>query len=207
MKQILCFGDSNTYGYIPDGSGRFDVHTRWTGRLQKILGNEYHIIEEGFCGRTTVFQDELQPERHGIDAISIILESHVSLDYVVIMLGTNDCKTIYGASAGMIAKGMEKIIEKVEQYTRPKTGILMISPIHLGKGIGEDGYDKEFDTKSELVSRRLAGEYQKMAQIHHCAFLDAATIASPSETDREHMDKESHAALATAIALKVTESC
>ena len=52
---ILCFGDSNTYGYRPDGSGRFDADTRWTGLLQKKLGTNDRIIEEGLCGRTTVF--------------------------------------------------------------------------------------------------------------------------------------------------------
>lgn len=34
---ILCFGDSNTYGYKPDGTGRFDTNTRWTSLLQKKL--------------------------------------------------------------------------------------------------------------------------------------------------------------------------
>ena len=54
---ILCFGDSNTWGYRPDRKGRFDENTRWTGLLQQKLGPEYHIIEEGLCGRTTIFQD------------------------------------------------------------------------------------------------------------------------------------------------------
>ena len=54
---ILCFGDSNTWGYKPDKSGRYDENIRWTGLLQKKLGSGYHIIEEGLCGRTTVFQD------------------------------------------------------------------------------------------------------------------------------------------------------
>lgn len=52
---ILCFGDSNTYGYRPDGTGRFDEKTRWTCLLQKNFGNGHRIIEEGLCGRTTIF--------------------------------------------------------------------------------------------------------------------------------------------------------
>ena len=50
---ILCFGDSNTYGYKPDGTGRFDTDTRWTSLLQKKLGADHRVIEEGLCGRTT----------------------------------------------------------------------------------------------------------------------------------------------------------
>ena len=55
---ILCFGDSNTYGYRPDGSGRFDADTRWTGLLQKKLGTNDRIIElPSFpmnCGKAAV---------------------------------------------------------------------------------------------------------------------------------------------------------
>ena len=69
---ILCFGDSNTWGYKPDKTGRFDEKTRWTGLLQQKLGPEYHIIEEGLCGRMTVFQDELRESRRGLDMVSEI---------------------------------------------------------------------------------------------------------------------------------------
>ena len=109
---VLCFGDSNTYGYIPDGSGRFDESVRWTGLLQKRLGQDFHVIEEGLCGRTTVFQDALREGRRGVDLIGTLVESHNPIDILVVMLGTNDCKTRYGASAGTIAKGMEQVIEQ-----------------------------------------------------------------------------------------------
>ena len=72
LMNILCFGDSNTWGYKPDKTGRFDEKTRWTGLLQQKLGPEYHIIEEGLCGRTTVFQDELRESRRGLDMVSEI---------------------------------------------------------------------------------------------------------------------------------------
>ena len=103
---ILCFGDSNTWGYKPDKSGRYDENIRWTGLLQKKLGSGYHIIEEGLCGRTTVFHDELREGRRGLDMIGVTVEMHDPLDLVIIMLGTNDCKSRYGASASVIAKGL-----------------------------------------------------------------------------------------------------
>lgn len=46
MKHILCYGDSNTHGYIP-GGGRYDDDTRYTGILAKLLDSDYRIIEEG----------------------------------------------------------------------------------------------------------------------------------------------------------------
>mgnify|MGYP000137487797 CR=1 FL=1 len=129
---ILCFGDSNTYGYRPDGSGRFDADTRWTGLLQKKLGTNDRIIEEGLCGRTTVFSDELREGRRGLDTIGILLESHAPVDLLILMLGTNDCKTVYVATAGIIGKGVETLLEQVKNYS-PDSDILLISPIYLGE--------------------------------------------------------------------------
>lgn len=206
MKRILCFGDSNTYGYRPDGHGRYNEKIRWTGRIQEMLGREeYAIIEEGLCGRTTVFEDEIRPNRKGIDAIRMIIESHNPLNIIFIMLGTNDCKTRYGASAGTIAKGIEQIIGTIRQFAGKETRIVIISPIHLASGVGEDGFDPEFDERSVEVSLQLAKALRKIALDNNCSFLDASTVAKPSETDREHLDEEGHAKLADLVAARIRE--
>ena len=152
MKRILCFGDSNTYGYIPGGAGRYGENIRWTGRLQDKMSTEAIIIEEGLCGRTTVFQDELRIGRKGIELLPVLLESHAPLDVVVVMLGTNDCKTVYGASAEVIGKGIEKIIGQIRAIL-PETRILLISPILLGNEVWKTEYDPEFNKESVLVSK------------------------------------------------------
>lgn len=200
---ILCFGDSNTWGYKPDKTGRFNENIRWTGLLQKKLGPEYHIIEEGLCGRTTVFQDELREGRRGLDLIGVTVEMHNPIDLVIIMLGTNDCKTRYRASASVIANGLNQVIRKARQNASQHFDLLVISPIHLGTGVGDPDFDPEFDPASEVVSRNLANEYRKVALQNHAAFLNAADFAEPSITDREHMDEKGHAALADAIYDKI----
>lgn len=87
----MCFGDSNTYGYIPGGEGRYPWEVRWTGILADRLYQEgIRVTEEGLCGRTTVFEDELRVIRKGSDLLPALLESHKPLDTVIIMLGTND---------------------------------------------------------------------------------------------------------------------
>ncbi len=199
MMRILCFGDSNTYGYIPDGRGRFDENIRWTGRLQEGLGKEHKVIEEGLCGRTTVFQDELREGRRGLDLIGTLVESHNPIDVLVVMLGTNDCKTRYGASAGTIASGVEKVIARALEKSSGDMKVLLVSPIHFGKGVGEEGFDTEFDKKSESVARQLAGEYEKVAKKHGYFFLNAAKFAQPSPVDREHLDESGHEKLAEAM--------
>ena len=53
-KTILCYGDSNTFGYVPAGGGKwYPEDVRWTGVLQDDLGDAYRVIEEGCSGRTT----------------------------------------------------------------------------------------------------------------------------------------------------------
>ena len=200
MKQILCFGDSNTWGLIPGQPGtRYPWEERWTGILQQKLGSdEYRVIEEGLCGRTTVFHEELRKGRCGVKTLPAILESHNPVDIIVLMLGTNDCKTLYHASAQIIGKGIEKLLEVIALYAG-ESKVLLISPIHLGERVHEDGFDPEFDRTGIETSRELAGVYQKIAKAHGIASLAASDYAEPSDTDMEHLSVEGHKALAQAI--------
>ena len=208
-KHIVCFGDSNTHGYCADPNDsadrtdRFNEDERWTWLLQKALGEEYLVLEEGLSGRTTVFSDPLHECMSGLDVIYSTLMSHEPVDLLIIMLGTNDCKTRYRASASVIAKGLDQVIRKARQNASRHFDLLVISPIHLGVGVGDADFDPEFDAASVAVSRNLANEYRKIALQNHAAFLNASDFAAPSVTDREHMDEKGHAALADAIYNKI----
>ena len=81
----------------------------------------------------------------------------------------------------------------------------IISPIRLGKNVGKDGYDSEFDSKSEEVVLNLPKDYKIIAERHHAKFLDAGAIAKPSEIDREHLDEEGHMAIAEAIYRNISD--
>lgn len=77
MKNLLCFGDSNTYGYDPETKLRYDFSERWTGILSSRLSPlGLHVDEEGLCGRTTDFEDTYRTGRKGSDVLPILLESH-----------------------------------------------------------------------------------------------------------------------------------
>ena len=135
MKQILCFGDSNTFGYIPGNGQRYPWGVRWTSILNEKLGLEnYRVIEEGLCGRTTIFEDPLRDGRRGVDILPTVLETHAPVDLVVLMLGTNDCKSVYGATAEIIGKGISNLIVQIRAYAKTSK-ILLISPIHLGEQV------------------------------------------------------------------------
>lgn len=199
MKQILCFGDSNTYGLIPGTKERFNWETRWTGILDKKIRNKgYRIIEEGLCGRTTIFDDPYRLGRKGIDQLPIVLETHKPVDTIVLMLGTNDCKTAFAATAEKIGEGVDTLIEKIKAVDK-NINVLLVSPIELGNRVWEEGFDPEFDGRSVGVSKRLPEVYKKIANKWDIDFLQASSYAYPSDEDREHLNADGHKILATAI--------
>ncbi|CBK73980.1 Lysophospholipase L1 and related esterases [Butyrivibrio fibrisolvens 16/4] len=203
MKSVLCFGDSNTYGLKPDGTGRYEKNERWTGILSDLLKNkDYEVIEEGLVGRTTVFEDNTRIGRNGSKLLPVLLESHGPVDIVVLMLGTNDCKTVYNASPTLIARGTEILLKQIRANNN-QAKILLLSPIYLGEQVWKQEYDPEFDEKSVVVSKELKAVFAKLAEEFDCMFLAASDVAKPSETDQEHMDKESHRFLAEAVYKKL----
>lgn len=204
MKEILCFGDSNTYGLIPGTKDRYDWKTRWTGIVgEKMKEKGYVLSEEGLCGRTTIFDDPLRAGRRGTELLPVLLETHKP-DIVVIMLGTNDCKIHYDASPELIGLGAKKLVEQV-QSNRADAKIVLVSPIALGDGVGEEGYDPEFDENSVERSKRLPKVFANVAKEKQIAFLAASDFALPSKADREHMDETGHAQFAEAVIEKLSQ--
>lgn len=199
MKQILCFGDSNTFGLIPGTGNRYDWNIRWTGILDKNLREKgYRIIEEGLCGRTTVFDDSFREGRKGADILPTLLESHNPIDIVILMLGTNDCKTIYNATAETIGKGIQRLLQQIKQKS-PQAKIILVSPICLGQGVGEKGFDSEFDDSSVETSENLHKVYNRIADENEIYYLKASGYANPSPQDREHLDENGHRKLAEGL--------
>ena len=203
MKNILAFGDSNTWGLIPGTKERYLWGDRWTSLVEERL-SDTRVIEEGLCGRTTVFEDELRPLRRAIDVLPMVLESKGELDAVIIMLGTNDCKTLFHSSPYTIGKGMERCLDEIEKVI-PSEKVLVVSPIHLGDNVWEADKDPEFDVRSVETSKGLKDVYRNISARHKTRFLAASDYAEPSHIDEEHMDKEGHRRLADAIVEKLEE--
>lgn len=202
MRQLLCFGDSNTWGLDGDSGTRLPWGVRWTSLLQEQLGQQYHVIEEGLCGRTTIFDDPLRDGRRGTELLPVLLETHATVDGVVLMLGTNDCKTAFGVSAEVIGKGIERLLRQI-RYAAPQAEILLISPIYLGDRVWRSECDPEFSKKSIAVSHQLEAVYETIAKRWNIGFLRAADYAVCSDTDQEHMNAAGHAAFAQAVSQEV----
>lgn len=206
MQNILCFGDSNTYGWRPDGKGQYDFSVRWPEILQELLGDDYRIIEDGLCGRTTVFDDPYEPGMVvGMDALPDSLKSSQP-QLVILMLGTNDCRHYYDPTAAKIADGIRQLGEVIQGFknadgTSPK--LLIISPIFIGEEARF--HEKSYALISAEVSRGLGAEFKKVAEALDCGFIDAAEVASPGQ-DFQHLNEEGHEKLAKRIFEYLTEN-
>lgn len=213
MKNILCFGDSNTWGIDPRAflEGRPDIRharaVRWPGRLQIELGADYHVIEEGLSGRTTVFPDPTSPGRCGIDLLAPLLESHSPLGLVILMLGTNDCKPMFGVSEREIAMGMARLVRTAldpflyAPWGRPPK-VLIAAPVPFGELAPGDFCEGE---EIRAKSAALAGAYAALAEMTGCAFLDLAPYGETLPGEGVHLTAESHLRIAAAYAEKVRE--
>lgn len=200
MKRILCYGDSNTWGYNPVTQGRYDKYERWTGQLSLALGVDYDVIEEGLGGRTTVWDDPIEGYRNGYDYLVPCLESHKPLDLVILALGVNDLKMRFSLSAYDIAEGvgvLARVVQKSEAgHANGTPQILLLAPPPLGK---LTAYAEMF-AGAEPKSRKLAGHYARVAAELGCSFLDTAEVIVPSDSDGVHYEKSEHAKLGQAVA-------
>lgn len=194
MKKILAFGDSNTWGFDPATFDRYPEAIRWTGLLQKALGKDAQILEEGLCGRTTVFDFETIPGTNGAAVLPDILKASEPLDAAIIMLGTNDCKSVFKASPADIAAGMESCLKALFAYVAPEN-VLLISPIFLE----EAAFRFDCDEQSLAVSRALKQAYKALADKYGTAFLAASDVAVAGSSDGQHLTADGHRALYEAV--------
>ena len=199
MKKLLAFGDSNTWGLIPGSKSgeRYPFEIRWTGVLQNSCSS-IRVIEEGLCGRTTAFEDRTRPGRNGAASLPLIFERIDPPDAVVIMLGTNDCKSDYSLSPHLIGKGVESCLDVITAHVPPEK-ILLVSPILLGENVWRDDKDPDFGFESVSLCRKLKEEYKRIAVEYGTGFLAASDHAAANEADCEHLDAQGHRALAGAL--------
>lgn len=210
MKRILCFGDSNTWGYDPETFFRYPEEVRWTGRLQ-AAHPDWRIVECGLNGRTTAFPDPLEPGRSGLEYLPVALKTHDPLDLVVLMLGTNDAKRRMHVQAEEIALGMERLILTVQATAlwggKSQPQVLVVAPPPMdADGLADSPMADAFDLDSVRKTQRLASCYQALCSRLGAAFFDARTaVAHMGPVDGTHMTAADHAALAQALGAQLEQ--
>ncbi len=203
MKTVLCYGDSNTWGYDPSTAGRYAMGERWTGVLRQELGNGYLIIEEGLNGRTTVWDDPIEGYKNGKEYLIPCLQTHKPIDLVVIMLGTNDLKMRFSVPAYDIANGAGVLVDTVKKSDAgldegpPK--VLLMAPPPVAK-LTEFA---EMFVGAEDKSTGFSEHYRRVAEEHGCDFFDTAEVIVSSDIDGIHFEAGEHQKLGKAVADQV----
>jgi lysophospholipase L1-like esterase len=200
MKTVLCYGDSNTWGWNPATQERYARNQRWPGVFRQELGEGYLVIEEGLNGRTTVWDDPIEGYKNGKEYLIPCLETHQPIDLVIVMLGTNDLKARFSVPACDIASGAGVLADIVlKSETGPGNSppkVLLVAPPPLGKLTEFAGMFEG----AELKSKQLSERYRLVAEEQGCAFLDAAEVIVSSDIDGVHLDSGEHHKLGQAIA-------
>jgi lysophospholipase L1-like esterase len=201
MKTILCFGDSNTWGFNPVNGQRYTRDVRWPGVLRRALGHDYEVIEEGLRGRTTVFADPLEEHKSGKEYLPPCLQSHAPLDLVILLLGTNDIQARYAATAMEIALGVGALVELIQRSGTGSGGdapdVLLLAPPPIA--MVDEPFDEVF-AGAEAKSRRFAAHFARMADLYQCAFYDTAECVVSGAIDGVHWEASEHEKLGKALA-------
>ena len=204
MKKVLCFGDSNTYGFIPTTGGCYDKNTRWCGVLQNLLSDKFQIIEEG-CNNRTGFSDNAAGlDQTGYRILPLILDKYSEIDVVIIAIGINDLQFFYQTDAKKIEAGMENLVDIVKQKFADAK-IVIVAPSVITKDILTSGFSAMFDENSIEKSKMLAEIYEKVAKSNDAFFVDLNKVAKVSKTDGLHYEPQEHLKIAETMAKILVE--
>ncbi len=218
-KHIVCLGDSNTHGYCADPSdcadsalARFNENERWTCLLQKALGEEYLVVEEGLSGRTTAFEDPLYEGLSALPYLYSCLKSHEPISLLIIMLGTNDTKDRFNANPFVIGMGMRRLVNKAKTVDcwgpGGKPNILIMAPPAILDGMLTHPLASELGggmgTGCVAKSKGVSAQYELVAKETGCHFLDVGAIPCEfNQVDFMHLTSAGHAKLAETLATLV----
>lgn len=199
--KILCYGDSNTYGYDPNSKGgRYPEDIIWPALLQDMLGDGYEIINEGQNGRTTAFDRSDFTGRNGLTALPETLERNGKVDMIIIMLGTNDVSVQLGLSPDEIAEGLELLVKEAIRLTEADgTRIAIVVPGAVGENYANSAFAGQLDAGSYEKSRAIVPLFAEAAEKYGCLFADASESVEISDIDSEHLTEKGHEQMAEII--------
>lgn len=207
MHQILVYGDSLTWGIIPDTRERWPFETRWPGVMERTLvkaGHEVRVIEDCLNGRRTVWDDPFKPGRNGRIGLEQRIEVNSPLALVVLLLGTNDFQSVHEFNAGQSAQGIASLVRAVKlapiEPGMPVPKILVVAPpeIHEAKGVMAPKFEG-----ARAKCAGLAAAYSAVARELGCEFFDAGAVTTTSRIDGVHLDADQHELVGEALAAVV----
>lgn len=195
MKKVLCFGDSNTYGYNPETGGRFSEKERWCGILKILAKNSFDIIEAG-CNNRTAFSLNDSIDCCGFKSIKKYLKNNLYM--IILQIGINDLQTGYNNSIADFKEKFENFIEEIRKNCTD-TEIMLIVPSVIKDNILNSNFSFAFDSSSIEKSKFLPGIYKDISRKYNYELVDLNKIAEVSEIDGLHYTKTGHKKIAEHI--------
>lgn len=208
-KRIVCFGDSNTWGYDSRTLERFNEKIRWPKLLQNLLGDKFEIIEEGLRGRTSASDDPITEGLNGLEYIHPCLMSHAPVDLVIIMLGTNDTKQRFNLTSHNIAQAIARLAQKAENiqagHANALTKVLVVIPPPIKEGYLNSTLGPTMGVDCDLKSKDLAKHLKGFLKLQKTEYIDTQNYIEMNNIDFMHLDKDNHKKLAELIFEKLSE--
>lgn len=210
-KRILIYGDSNTHGFRVRDGLRYDRNHRWTGICQNLTADFAEILEEGLNGRTTCCDEPGMEFRNGLTYIQPCIRTHLPLDLICVMVGTNDLKPVFGRTPAEIACGAAEILKRARQVTESKypqssCQYLLMSPIEAGEALLTGPFAWEFEGRITIEkSKAFAELFAAQAKMNSFLFFDAARYAAAGKDDGLHLDEMNHDRLGRVFAAWLRE--
>ena len=168
--KVICFGNSNTYGYDPRGylGGRYDSDSRWVDILAAETG--WTVYNMGQNGREIPAAAPTFP---------------ADTDLLIVMLGTNDL--LQGCSPEQATERLERFLATVP-LNRSKILLITPPPVTLGAWV----------PSAKLIddSRTFTRLCQTLANQMGIRFTDAGKWDIPLAYDGVHFTEQGHKAFA-----------
>ena len=182
MRKILCFGDSNTYGYDPRSyvGARYPEGVRWTSLIKNPETEVINCGENGLC----------IPAEYQFPIYSTLLKSYLPISTIIIMLGSNDL--FVGTSLVQISEKMTSFAQMVKDAA-PESDIILVSPPSMQYG--------DWVQSQELIKRssELGSVYRAIADTLAIRFADAEEWHVSLTYDGVHFSEDGHRAFAAGI--------
>lgn len=192
MKTVLCFGDSNTYGYSPFDGSRFSETERWTG----ILKTRFNVIEAGLNNRVGFVLSPFGEKYSGVKYLPKVLSACNNIDFLILSVGTNDLQYAYNVDMQTIENGLETLITFAKEKT---SNIIIVPPVILNEYIFNGMFSLMFDKSSIEKSVQVQEVFKKVVSKHNCKLLDFNEFVRPSNIDGLHYDKTAHKKIAEVV--------
>jgi lysophospholipase L1-like esterase len=210
MLHILVYGDSLSWGIIPNTRRRLSFPERWPGVMERALvdaGLQVRVIEDCLNGRRTAWDDPFKPGRNALEGVEQRMEVNSPLALVILMLGANDFQSVHQNSAWHSGQGLAAVIRAMRRAPiepgMPVPPILVVAPPPTTTPVGKPIWEKFEGAPAR--SERAAEAYAAIAAEMECQFFDAGRVVSTSPHDGIHLDADQHRKLGEALSSVVAD--